>query len=71
MVGSAIVRRLADEPIGELITATSVRGRPDPPGAATEAFVADARPDVAILAAAKVGGIHANRTRRPSSSTTT
>jgi len=60
MVGSAVVRRLGDEPIGELITATSGEvdlRRQD----ATERFVADSRPDVVILAAAKVGGIHANR----------
>ena len=60
MVGSAIVRRLASEPIGELITASStevdLRNQ-----AATEDFVSAARPDVMILAAAKVGGIHANR----------
>lgn len=60
MVGSAIVRRLADEPIGELITATSqevdLTRQAD-----TEGFVADTRPDLAIVAAARVGGIHANR----------
>ncbi len=60
MVGSAVVRRLNDEPIGELITATSseldLRRQVD-----TEQFVADTRPDVVIVAAAKVGGIHANR----------
>jgi len=61
MVGSALVRRLAGEPIGELITATSAEvdlRRQEP----TEAFVAATRPDVIVLAAAKVGGIHANRT---------
>ena len=63
MVGSAIVRRLEREPIAELITATSsevdlVRQ------ADTEAFVKRTRPDVAIMAAARVGGIHANRTRQ-------
>jgi GDP-L-fucose synthase len=60
LVGSALVRRLADEPIGELVTATSAEvdlRRQD----AVEAFVADTRPDVLLLAAAKVGGIHANR----------
>lgn len=60
MVGSAIVRRLADESIGELFTATSQEvdlRRQE----AAEAFVAATRPDVAIIAAAKVGGIHANR----------
>ena len=60
MVGSALVRRLGDEPIGELITAGSAEVDLTRQ-AETEAFVADARPDVAIIAAAKVGGIHANR----------
>jgi GDP-L-fucose synthase len=63
MVGSAIVRRLANEPIGELLTASSdeVDLRRQEP---TEAFVADRRPDVVVLAAAKVGGIEANRTQQ-------
>jgi GDP-L-fucose synthase len=63
MVGSAIVRRLADEPIGELITATSAEvdlTRQEP----TEAFVARTRPEVVITAAARVGGIEANRSRQ-------
>jgi GDP-L-fucose synthase len=63
MVGAALVRRLEHEPIGELLTATSSEvdlRRQEP----TEAFVADARPDVVLLAAAKVGGIEANRTRQ-------
>ncbi|MFO7959960.1 MAG: NAD-dependent epimerase/dehydratase family protein, partial [Nitriliruptoraceae bacterium] len=63
MVGSAIVRRLADEPVGELITATSAEvdlTRQEP----TEAFVAQTRPEVVITAAARVGGIEANRTRQ-------
>ncbi len=60
LVGSAIVRRLEREPIGELITATSAEvdlRRQDQ----TEQFVGQFRPDALILAAAKVGGIHANR----------
>ncbi len=60
LVGSAIVRRLEGEPIARLITATSSEvdlRRQD----ATEAFVRSERPDVLILAAARVGGIHANR----------
>jgi GDP-L-fucose synthase len=63
MVGSAIVRRLESEPIGELVTATSAEvdlRRQEP----TEAFVASIRPDVVVLAAAKVGGIEANRTQQ-------
>jgi GDP-L-fucose synthase len=61
MVGSAVVRRLASEPIGELITASHAQldmcRQAD-----VERFVQDTRPDVLILAAAKVGGIQANRT---------
>jgi GDP-L-fucose synthase len=63
LVGSALVRRLRDEPIDELITATSEEvdlRRQEP----TERFVAVTRPDVVLLAAARVGGIHANRTRQ-------
>ncbi|WP_083441616.1 GDP-L-fucose synthase family protein [Nitriliruptor alkaliphilus] len=63
MVGSALVRRLESEPIGALLTASSAEvdlRRQEP----TEAFVQDARPDVVLLAAAKVGGIEANRTRQ-------
>ena len=61
MVGSAIARRLERESIGDLVTARSSEvdlTRQD----ATEQFVAQAKPDVCFLAAAKVGGIHANRT---------
>ena len=61
LAGSAIVRRLGCEPIEELITATSdevdLTCQED-----THAFVLSTRPDVAILAAARVGGIEANRT---------
>ena len=60
MVGSAIVRRLAEEPIGELITATSAEVDLRRQGE-TEAFVFNHRPNVAVLAAARVGGIQANR----------
>jgi GDP-L-fucose synthase len=60
MVGSAVVRRLEGERIGELITATSseldLRQQ-----AATEDFIKKSTPEVVILAAARVGGIHANR----------
>lgn len=60
MVGSAIVRRLETEPIGDLIVATSTEvdlRRQDQ----VERFVAHHNPDVLVLAAARVGGIHANR----------
>lgn len=61
MVGQALVRRLAREGC-ELIEAP--RERVDlRRQAAVEAWVADARPDLVFVAAAKVGGIHANDTR--------
>jgi GDP-L-fucose synthase len=60
MVGSAVARRLASEPIAELVSATSdeldLRNQ-----YATHAFVADTHPDVIVLAAGKVGGINANQ----------
>lgn len=63
MVGSAAVRRLEDEPIGQLITATSdeldLRRQAD-----VEAFVEETRPELLILATVRVGGIQANRTRQ-------
>jgi GDP-L-fucose synthase len=60
LVGSAIVRRLRDESPAELLTASSSElDLRDP--AQTEAFVERQRPDVIFLAAARVGGIHANR----------
>jgi GDP-L-fucose synthase len=58
MVGSAIVRRLASIP-AEIITAPRAAvdlERQDQ----TEAFLNARSPDVVIVAAAKVGGIHAN-----------
>lgn len=60
MVGSAVVRRLDEEPIDSLIVASSSEvdlTRQEE----TERFVNRSRPDVAIIAAARVGGIHANR----------
>jgi len=60
MVGSAVVRRLETEGIGDLITATSsqvdLRRQEE-----TERFVLSTKPEVVVLAAAKVGGIQANR----------
>ncbi len=60
MVGSAILRRLqATRPEAELVTRTHAElDLTDQ--AAVRAFMQDARPDVVILAAARVGGIHAN-----------
>ncbi|MEM0986432.1 MAG: GDP-L-fucose synthase [Pseudomonadota bacterium] len=59
MVGSACVRRLAQEPVAEIITA----GRDVVDLMETgqvAGFLAEAKPDVVIVAAAKVGGILAN-----------
>jgi GDP-L-fucose synthase len=58
MVGSAIVRRLGREPVEVLTAARDEldlrdRGR-------VEAWFRDHRPDVVVMAAAKVGGIYAN-----------
>lgn len=59
MVGSALLRRLGSEPVADVLTAG--RDRLDLiDQAAVKAWVADAKPDVAIIAAAKVGGIVAN-----------
>jgi GDP-L-fucose synthase len=58
MVGSAIVRHLASMPC-EIITAGRDTVDLERQGQA-EALLATRRPDVVIIAAAKVGGIHAN-----------
>ena len=61
MVGSALVRRYAREPGVTLVTRP--RAQLDLTSqAAVLKFFADERPDAAIIAAAKVGGIHANNT---------
>lgn len=61
MVGSAIARRLLAAGDDEIITRTSteldLRDQ-----ASVRAFMQDERPDAVIVAAAKVGGIHANNT---------
>ena len=58
MVGSAVVRRLAGEQV-EVLTATRAElDLRDP--AAVRAWLKSSRPDVVVLAAAKVGGILAN-----------
>jgi GDP-L-fucose synthase len=60
MVGSAVTRRLEAEDISDLIVATSsqvdLRNQME-----TTDFVTDTHPDVAVIAAARVGGIQANR----------
>lgn len=62
LVGSAIVRRLRDEGFDRLVLATSteldLRDHER-----TARFLAAHRPDVVVLAAARVGGIVANSTR--------
>jgi len=61
MVGSAIVRRLEADGTHEVICRP--RAELDlTDQAAVRAFYRDERPDAVILAAAKVGGIHANNT---------
>lgn len=59
MVGSAVVRRLANEPVAAVLTAdrqrVDLRRQAD-----VERWMADNRPDVVVLAAARVGGILAN-----------
>lgn len=60
MVGSAVVRRLASEQC-EMLTVDS-RTLDLRDQAAVRRWVADARPDVVVVAAAKVGGILANAT---------
>lgn len=61
MVGSAIIRRLATENPSAILTSASkdldLRNQ-----SATQTWMADNRPDAVFMAAAKVGGIHANNT---------
>src|SRR5436305_233819 len=58
MVGSALVRRLASEAC-EIITIA--KGKLDlRRQAETEDWLAETKPEIVFLAAAKVGGIHAN-----------
>jgi GDP-L-fucose synthase len=61
MVGSALVRRFSGEPGVDLVLRT--RAQLDlTDQAAVESFYSREKPDAAIIAAAKVGGIHANNT---------
>jgi GDP-L-fucose synthase len=60
MVGSALVRRLAGVDCEVITVGHDKLDLLD--GIATHRFLADAKPDVVIVAAAKVGGIHANST---------
>jgi GDP-L-fucose synthase len=67
MVGSAIVRQLQSLPCGSGVPAANVITRTHDEldltnQAAVQAFFAQEKPDQVYLAAAKVGGIHANNT---------
>jgi GDP-L-fucose synthase len=61
MVGSALVRRFRPEPDVTLVFRSS-QELDLTRQAAVETFFATEKPDVAIIAAARVGGIHANNT---------
>jgi GDP-L-fucose synthase len=61
MVGSALVRRFTREP-GVAVVVRSRRELNLLDQAAVDAFFATEKPDLAVIAAAKVGGIHANAT---------
>lgn len=60
MAGSALVRRLEREPVELLLAGRDVVDLRDP--AATKAWLKANRPDVVVMAAARVGGIWANNT---------
>lgn len=62
MVGAALVRRFAGEPDVSLVLRSRREGLDLTRQTAVNAFYAAEKPDVAIIAAAKVGGIHANNT---------
>jgi GDP-L-fucose synthase len=62
MVGAALVRRFRREPGATLVLRSRRDGLDLTDQAAVAAFYAAEKPDVAIIAAAKVGGIHANST---------
>ena len=61
MVGAAVVRRLAAEPCEVLTVGREALDLTDQ--AAVGAWMQAERPDVVVLAAARVGGIEANRSR--------
>ena len=61
MVGSALVRRFESEPGVSLVLRTSAQ-LDLTRQAAVETFFATEQPEVAVIAAARVGGIHANKT---------
>jgi GDP-L-fucose synthase len=63
MVGSALVRRLEQSGYNNILTRTRAELNLLSQ-AATEAFLRQEKPDFIFIAAAKVGGIHANNTLR-------
>ncbi|MFZ1687598.1 MAG: GDP-L-fucose synthase [Flavobacteriales bacterium] len=63
MVGSAIVRRLGKDGFNNIVTRTS-KDLDLKEQQAVRDFFAREKPDVVVLAAAKVGGIHANNVYR-------
>ena len=63
MVGSAIVRRLQKDGFTNIVTRTSKELDLKEQQAVRDFFAAE-KPDVVVLAAAKVGGIHANNVYR-------
>lgn len=63
MVGSAIVRKLEEDGFSNIVTRTSKELDLSEQQAVRD-FFASERPDIVFLAAAKVGGIHANNTFR-------
>jgi GDP-L-fucose synthase len=62
LVGSAVVRVLASRGVQAMVTTRAEVDCTDQ--VAVRGFIARAKPQVIILAAAKVGGIHANNTQR-------
>jgi len=60
MVGSALMRRFANQNCEVLVAAREELDLRD--GAGVRAFLAAKKPDVVVVAAGKVGGIHANST---------
>ncbi|MFU8849224.1 MAG: NAD-dependent epimerase/dehydratase family protein, partial [Opitutales bacterium] len=61
MVGSAVLRALKAEGYENIVTRTR-KGLDLTNQAAVRDFYASEKPDVAVIAAARVGGIHANNT---------
>jgi len=61
MVGSALVRRLGRDPGMQVLVRDRAQLDLTSPSA-VEAFLCAEKPDIAVIAAAKVGGIHANNT---------